>query len=254
MIAWFEAGLEAAHRLDDRKNEMEHIGQLGIAHENLGHYALALDFANKALTISRVLNDREAECRSLGQLGLAYRRQHQYRQAIEYMQQAGRLALEINNVGSAMYTLNHLSGVYLSLNEFDQAEQHALKVLELAKSSKRPVESDVYVNLGSICVLQNRIEEAENYYRQALALAQELHYVRGEGLALSGLARVASEQHNTTEAIRLRQQAIQIAQTIGDPNTIVGNLSEMVRVYLRANQYHQAVEVGTQGAGDGARV
>ena len=71
-IAWLETALTAARRLDRRRAQGCHLGNLGLAYADLGEVRRAIEYYEQALTIARETGDRRGEGGDLGNLGLAY--------------------------------------------------------------------------------------------------------------------------------------------------------------------------------------
>jgi tetratricopeptide (TPR) repeat protein len=94
-IDWLGAALVATRRLEDRRGEGAHLGNLGNAYRDLGQVARAIEYYQQALAIAREIGDRRGEGADLGSLGNAYRALGLTEQAIEYYQQALAIAREI---------------------------------------------------------------------------------------------------------------------------------------------------------------
>ncbi|HEX7627788.1 MAG TPA: tetratricopeptide repeat protein [Candidatus Methanoperedens sp.] len=73
------------------------LGSLGILYDQIGSYKKAIDYYEKALSISQEIGDRRGEGNHLGNLGLAYSHLGQVEKAIEYYEKALLISREIGD-------------------------------------------------------------------------------------------------------------------------------------------------------------
>lgn len=71
-IAWLEAALAAARKLGEKKNEGNHLGNLGLAYAALGETRKAIEYYEQALAIAREIGDRYSEGIHMFNLGVVY--------------------------------------------------------------------------------------------------------------------------------------------------------------------------------------
>lgn len=90
-IAWVEARLHAARRVQDRAAEGYALGNLGNAHADLGEARQAIGFYEQRLVIAREIGDRRGESNALWSSALAYESLGQRAEALPWAQDALRL-------------------------------------------------------------------------------------------------------------------------------------------------------------------
>ena len=71
-IAWLESQLRAARRVKDRQYEGTALGNLGLAHADLGDARKAIEFYEQHLVIVREIVDRRGEGNALWNSALAH--------------------------------------------------------------------------------------------------------------------------------------------------------------------------------------
>jgi len=96
-IAWLEAAVEAARRLEDRAAEGRHLGNLGLAYADLGDVRKAIGYYEKALEIAREIGDRRGEGNALANMGQAYKKLGDVDKARELWEEALRIYEEIED-------------------------------------------------------------------------------------------------------------------------------------------------------------
>jgi tetratricopeptide (TPR) repeat protein len=96
-IAWLESHLRAARLVQDRRAEGPALGNLGLAHADLGDARQAIEFYEQQLVIAREIGDRRGEGAALGNLGSAHMNLGDARKAIEFYEQQLVITREIGD-------------------------------------------------------------------------------------------------------------------------------------------------------------
>ena len=179
-IEWLDAALVACRHRADRHGEVQDLGSLGLAWQNLGEARKAIGFHEQALAIAREIGDRSGEGRALGCMGIAWKNLGEARKAIGFHEQGLAIAREIGD----------------RLNE-----GRALGNLGLA-----------WADLGEA-------RKAIGFHEQGLAIAREIGDRRGENTALWNLALALEKEGNREQAIEHAQASLLIRREIEDPFT-----------------------------------
>src|SRR5205807_2248468 len=87
-IRWLELAAGAARRLKQRGREGNALGNLGLAHANLGESRRAIEFYEQALLIDREIGDRVGEATGLWNMSLSLNKLGERVQAITCAEQA----------------------------------------------------------------------------------------------------------------------------------------------------------------------
>jgi tetratricopeptide (TPR) repeat protein len=216
-IKWVEIGLSASRKIGDREGEGSHLGNLGIAYNNLSEYQKAIEYYEQALTILREIGNQKGEGSHLGNLGNAYLNLGEYKKAIEYYEKALAIAREINDRKSESSHLGNLGSVYLQLNEYQKAQEYYEQALTIAEEiGNRQHEGMWLGNLGNTSSHLGEHQKTLKYYEQALAIAREIGDQQAEGVWLGNLGVVHKELGEQEKAVEYYEQALEIARKIGD--------------------------------------
>jgi len=242
-IRWREFALASARRLQDRKAEGPHLGNLGIAYHSLGEHRRAAEFYELSLTISREIGDRRGESRALGNLGCAHSGLGEYRRAIEFHEQELAVAREIGYRLGQGYALGNLGTAYCSLGECPRAIKYLDQALTIAREfHDRSGEGTILSNLGIAYNLSGEHRRAIEFYRQAHAIALEIGDRQLESrLAgiLVGLFYCLGEYH---DVIEYGTKHLAIAREIGDRKGEADTLWNASEALEKLGERQKAIE------------
>lgn len=177
-IAWLDAALAAARRLQERGAEGAHLNNLGNACHSLGEYRRAIEYHELALVILREIGNRRGEGNTLGNLGNAYYSRGEQRRAIDFYEQALGIFREIGDRRGKGGALGNLGLAYSSMGEY-----------------RRTIE----------------------YYEQALDIFRETGDRWREGTVRWNLSLALEELGERQQAMVQAQQALEIYRQIEDP-------------------------------------
>ncbi len=230
-IKWLEAALIAAQRLQDRKMEGVHLGNLGIAYKNLGEPHRAVEYHEQALAVLREIGNRRGEGATLGNLGLAYMdladddKEHHLRRAIELHEQNLVIAREIGDRHGEGNALMNTGNAYRCLGETRRAiEYHEQALAIFREIGDRSGEGTTLGSLGlaygelSADDEEHRLHCAIEYYKQALVVLREIGDRQGEGTISWNLGTLYEEVGDLLRAVLGMQVLVEFEREIGHPN------------------------------------
>ncbi|MCA9047097.1 MAG: tetratricopeptide repeat protein [Planctomycetaceae bacterium] len=84
--------------MGDRDGRLAALGNLGVAHRNLGNPAKAVSFHELALRFAREIGDRREEANCLGNLGTCFRHLGELEKALICRQQRLEISNEIGDI------------------------------------------------------------------------------------------------------------------------------------------------------------
>jgi len=242
-IAWLETALTAARRLDRRRTEGWHLGNLGSAYADLGEVRRAIEYYEQALTLAREVGDRRNEGNQLGNLGLAYADLGEVRRAIEYYEQALAIRREIGDRRGEGNDLGNLGIAYAALGEV----RRAIGTFEQALAIDREIgdrrgEGNRLGNLGSAYADMGEVRRAIGTFEQALAIVREIGDRRGEGNRLGNLGSAYADLGEVRRAIGTFEQALAISREIGDRRGEGNDLGNLGNAYAGLGEVRRAME------------
>lgn len=183
--------LLAYELLADRAGVVETLNLLCMVYNQLGLDREALDFAIRALKLSREIGDARLECWSLNRVGTSYESLSDAMRALSYVEQSLALALTLPGADEELFAaLNNLAS-----SEIAVAGHHRASGETAAADAVRA--------------------SARAHAEQALALAQRSGNTHREAIALGNLADAVNDGSHPGEAQALYEQFQTLARRHG---------------------------------------
>lgn len=141
-------------------------------------------------------------------LGESGANSHQFATAATSVAEAAEVAGEAQAEARARTMLSHVHSVS---GRFAEAETQAVRALNLGRLAQDPVSQGQAPNqLGIIALYENRHEDAESHFSQAMTAFRADGNKPGEAAALCNVSRVHLATGRTTSAVQLAQQGVAI--------------------------------------------
>src|SRR5512133_2966474 len=174
--AEYQQALATYQRLGDKLNATRSLNNLAVIEKERGHLKDAEARYQSALQIVQAYGDRWGESFITNNLGdLALAQEGGLDRAETFFRKAQSLRETIGDANGLVYSLMGLASVAQARGELDRAEDLERQCLEQARKTQlRPMEATALYNLGESNRDAGRYEAARMFYRQSLALHQEL--------------------------------------------------------------------------------
>jgi len=228
----------------------------GQAHETLGDFDRArLDYET-TLQMARVAGNPHGEWQALLDLGFLWTGRD-YARAEPYFHQALERARSIENPVPLAQSLNRLGNWHLNSDRPLEAlhyHQEALAIFQEANDKRGLAETlDL---LGITSYMYGDLEQSSTYYQQAVALLRELD-LRSALVSSLPILMLCSGNYQTEtmipstlswgEALRLGEQAVQLAREIEQPSALAYALCEVGLFLGPRGEYARALEALHEG-------
>lgn len=163
-------------------------------------------------------------------------------QAQSYFQKAIEKATAYDET-LAVASLSNLAMARQNLGEFDVAEeyyQRCIQILQRHKLYTKREEARFALNLGTLMFKQHKLIKSEEYWLQALKVAEEIQYEAMVALASASLAELATyqESYQTTENYAL--QGYDVAKSIEHWAFAGLNGIQLAYVAIAKKDWHRA--------------
>jgi CHAT domain-containing protein/Tfp pilus assembly protein PilF len=243
-ITYQQAALKITQTTGDREKELATTANMGRTYADIAQYAKAFESYDKALAMSRQLQNPSWEITTLSNIAATSRTIGRYDKSYglyqEVIQQADRL-------GEVLTGSIARSGMANALIEQRQPKI-ALPLLETALKSQQTIgakshEISTRRSLGRLYAQQKELPQAIAALEQVRQDARTLGLPLEETLATQDLAQTYLDADRPTDAQKLAQSAIVLAQKVEDKSTQAKALTTLGAAYLATNQAAQAETV-----------
>ncbi len=168
-----------------------------------------IDFANRALELSRKNGFSSAEAYSLMTLGNAYHEKGDYPLSIDFYWNAVRIFEKTGNKNYYARTLTNIASIYNYEASYEKAVETFQKALGIAKEiGDVQMESSILVNMGSSYTRSGDTVKAIALTNEACRLAQESGNLRALRYAYNNLSVLYAGKRDFDKAIELQKKII----------------------------------------------
>ena len=211
-----EAALELAQSADDRRAVANTYFQASLVAERMGHWIVSRNYAQQAKLLYQELNDERNVGRLMLNLGGLQLVLGKPQDAIEHLNASFALAVEADSQPDAAQALGSLATVHLHLADFDAADENARKALALLDGREDfPDEvGQSYLVLGRSLLERGRFDEAEECFKAADAVFEQMASAGHRAGAWVARGDLASRRGDDREAARLYRNAAEALQDI----------------------------------------
>ncbi len=158
----------------------------------------------------------------LRQCSMLYANSGNWKQASQYLEESRRLSEQIHDKNGVLDASHELAVIATRLGNFEQARAIYVRNLSEEQQSGDTYRQAVSLTqIGNIYFYEGDLETAQHYYEQSLQKFQALQGSSSEHLlnianVLVGLGNIQSNRQNFDEAQQLYQQALSVANRIGN--------------------------------------
>ena len=242
-IMKYEQALRAWRVAGDRIEEGYILKQIGEIHYQLGRPAKALEYYNRALSLSRDLKKRELECETLGEIGRVLRHVGKNELARQRCTEALNLSRELGHRRGEAKALAGIGGVLYAQGERQKSIDYYRQALDIWSNLRdRPGQAQTLLEIGDSYGELNEEEKAAAAYNEALGFWRSSGDRRGQVIALSAIGYLASRSGRKQEALGAYNQAMVLLRAVGDPIAEAGIMNGIAYVYEELGEKDIALE------------
>ena len=199
----------------------------------------AVQWYNAAVDAAERDSEHAILAESLRRLAIVYHQRHEPVLARELCERSQKIASEIGDHTLAAEALNALAGFDFESGSIEAARKKFRAALNLGGTSAE-LRGRAEQNLGILANIQGSMTEALAHYQQSLLAFESIGDRRGCAIAYHNLGMVSADLELWNEADEYFRQSLDIAQAIGDLHLHGLNLLNSAEVHLARRQYDQA--------------
>lgn len=177
------------------------VNHLGLILQQLDYVDEALCMHYRDLDIAQFFNDKTSECAAMG----------------------------------------NIARCLSSLKDCDKALVFSKQQLQLAKAIKNvPMIIDAFINIGDIMAELERIPEALEFFSYALNMSKTRAATATASKINNKMARCHYQQHNYIGALEKFTECAELANSLGDSNSVYIAHRQMAAIYIKINRIDEA--------------
>lgn len=207
-IDYYLQAASMAKEEHDNSALASHYSNISLVYTKWAYYSPALQYIEKAFNLIEKIENDTLEGNFLEIRGVIYQQLKQYSNALNDFSKALQLAEKLKNNRAVVLRLTYLGRVYTSLNNRDAAlkcYQQALKKASetvVSTEAKPTANLEEYILLGfaELSAKSEDYQQAETYYRKALAIGGEKSLPEIVWRSEEGLATICKANNRLEEA------------------------------------------------------
>jgi len=175
----------------------------------------AIDYAKKALELSRLISDKAEEAHSLYNLGYAQVNMGDLSLAEENLSASRVLCEQLEDWQRLSKVLNVLADIACYRGDYNLALKHYEQALTIVHPSQMLYsESLILNNVGTAYLELRNYAKAIDNFTKSVDICRQIGDREGESIALSNLGETAAYQRDFENAVFFTEQALAIAEEI----------------------------------------
>ena len=223
------------------------LSDAGFAFQELGLFDKALEYSQRALTISRSLNDTLEIASNLSNIGVSYKMTGLYGEAIEAFNQTLELDKMMGSQSDMATDYNNIGMVYRAWKNYDKAIEFFNKALEIdEKLGNRHKLSIRLSNIAQVYLAWGKTAESIEYLNSALAIDREMNATQKIAIRLQGLGLAFISLNNYPKAIEYFDEALTTFRMLNVEYQVAIILENMGDTYEKMNDFSNAGKCYTE--------
>jgi signal transduction histidine kinase len=207
---------------------------LGDALRLLGKNDLALRYLQKALVIFELFNIEDQSQAVIGNIALTYHAQSNFTKALNYSLVVLRYSEKKGDTLKFIASCNSVANIYYSRGDFKESLQYFKKAISQANLLSDKHQQMKFVlnqNIANVLLDLGEMQNAETYINKTLQIAEKSGVQYFEYTAFIQKGYLYYEQGRYFDAIELFEQALTLAQEMGNPSFEASSHMEIGRSF-----------------------
>lgn len=217
------------------------LSNLGTVFGSRGELENALGHYRRCLHIHQQLGDRKNVATTLNNIGIIYKNQGKHEPAIGQFLQSLKLREELGLFREVVTSHNNIAILYKQLGELQKAQSHARQNLALLERLQdRAGRAQVLLLLGEMYALQNRMNEAEEAYKEAREAFRDSKVVANEAQVILSLGQLYEAKGELDLALEHYREAREYFERSQAAVELILALRAIASIYSLREQFEGA--------------
>ena len=229
-----------AGELGDHAREGSVLNNLCVLHEDLGEFKRALDYCNRALEVRHNINFPLGEAVTLGNLGGVNADLGDYQQALDFYQRSEVKYRSLENRSGQGVALNNIGWVYAIVGDYDKALDFYGKAAEIFTAMDDQYRAgNALGNQGATYAILGQYQKALDIQLKVLPMRRAVNNVDGAGKTLRHIANAYSHLDQKQTALDYYKQSIQLLK--GTTRQLIPALRDLGDLYRQMGDTQNAL-------------
>lgn len=218
---------------------------LSILSKEAGELGEAIAYQNESLKMYEITGNKGGQGNALHNLAVIYRMQDFFEEGMKYDKMALKVRLENgdrNGEASSLFSIgNTFANYHLNWDSASYYHHKAYHIFEEVGNKKWM--SMCYQSFASVAMSQNDLKSAEHYFDSAHVIIKKEGIILQEAKILIGLGQIYLKTERWQKARIALEKSVQLADEIGDMETIMNSTEHLASAYDSLGMNAQAYPV-----------
>ncbi len=234
----------------DKKDTGRALGVLGMIHESMGEYDIALQNLERSLKIMEELGEQSGIALALNSIGIIHNNRGEMDTALEYKKRSLAIREKIGDKQGIASSLNNIGIVYVEKGELSTA----LKCFELClvigeKIGDKHGIAHSLNNIGNVHYEMGELDITLECYIKSLEVLVNIGNKQGIGLLLDNVGIMYYYRGELETALEYHERSLTIREEIGDKQGAALALDNIGNVYHEKGELDTAMEFHERSLG-----
>ncbi|HRE79141.1 MAG TPA: tetratricopeptide repeat protein [Flavobacterium sp.] len=214
------------------------LDNMGIVTRVKGNYEKAIDYSEKALTLTK---DSLIVASAYNNIGSCKRNLGLYEESLKAYLKSIKIYDKKKDLNNQAIINNNIGLVYRSLEMNEKAKSyHQKAIVDFEKLKKKKGLSEAYNNMAIVYAYEDSLANALRYFKYSLKIEEELKDFRGIAESLNNVGGVYYYMEKIDSALIYFKQAIKLEHSIKNYAGLASSYNNIGDVYLYKENYLEA--------------
>ncbi len=230
----------------DDSTKVEVYNELAQRHIFKQELSQALEYAQKALSLSNQLAYEQGQAQAFKRIGTIFYIEGNYQKSLEYQTQSLKILRKTSTNRGLATTLNSIALAYWKQGDYAQAKQYYEEALKPFREEAQPSEiaAGIFNNLAVLHKDQKNYVDAQRCYQQALDIRTALNNRQAMAASHLQLGLLYTEMAKATETAFHLEESIRLYEALNDFRGIMNTYNAQAAFFLLDTRYPQALTSG----------
>jgi serine/threonine protein kinase/tetratricopeptide (TPR) repeat protein len=228
--------------LKSDQKSAEALFDIGRVEVMAGNLQTALEYLNRALSITIQGENDEEKALVLHIVGVAYRKLGKPEEAMRNYQESLAIMRHLGEKSAMARSLNEMGQLLYGIGKSDDALIDYQDALKLRREIGDNLGiGETLIDLGNLYNERGDFDRALQTYQESLQIQRDLSSESSQAICLNNMGNVYLSRGNYQQALTFYQLALQLREKLGVPSDIAETTHNLGETSVRMGQFDQAL-------------